>query len=353
MMRATGAIILLSLVGCSDGTQLSEGGANEVVALMDLDAERRNATSNVFSAEVDPEQVVATVGEHSIHAADVAAYLRIFPALSVEQAVEDLVDTHLARTLEFEPEDVDVHDARVRGRVIAWLRSQTWENEDIRVPDPAAVAETLADPASRTVFGTPALVTASHVLINAEGEDQTPEREAAAEELARRVRATLADLDRPIEGADLILAAYETMPPDDPLLEGTSLTADPALVFPREYAGPANWNGIDAVVPEFGQASFDGPLHEVLGPVRSQFGWHLIVVESRTEDDYPTEPERQRIAEERQLGFQRGELFQQTVHRLILESQVVVFEENVALMALSAEERVQIQAGENRERFNN
>ncbi|MFT6399813.1 MAG: hypothetical protein ACJAYU_004582 [Bradymonadia bacterium] len=262
------------------------------------------------------------------------------------------MDTLVARSLDFEPQDVDLHDARVRGRVIAWLRQEAWENAAVQIPDQEAVAQSLADPASRTLFGTPSLVTASHVLLNAEGDDQTPEREAAAQELANRVRAALVDLGRPIQGADLIRAARDVMPPDDPLLEGMSLTADPALVFPAEYSGPATWNGIEAVVPEFGDAAFEGPLHEVLGPVQSPFGWHLIVVEARQPADFPSESEQRQIAEQRQIGFQRGEVLQQTVHRLILESQVVVFEENVALMALSAEERVQLQAGENREQFN-
>lgn len=38
-----------------------------------------------------------------------------------------------------------------------------------------------------------------------------------------------------------------------------------------------------AMVPEFDQAVFTGEIGKVLGPVRTQFGYHLIEVTSRTE----------------------------------------------------------------------
>lgn len=38
-----------------------------------------------------------------------------------------------------------------------------------------------------------------------------------------------------------------------------------------------------AMVPEFDQAVFTGEIGKVLGPVRTQFGYHLIEVVSRTD----------------------------------------------------------------------
>ena len=35
------------------------------------------------------------------------------------------------------------------------------------------------------------------------------------------------------------------------------------------------------MVPEFEQAAFGAPLGQPVGPVRSVFGWHLILVEER------------------------------------------------------------------------
>lgn len=36
------------------------------------------------------------------------------------------------------------------------------------------------------------------------------------------------------------------------------------------------------MVPEFDRVVFSAPLNEVQGPVKTQFGWHLIEVTSRT-----------------------------------------------------------------------
>jgi len=37
------------------------------------------------------------------------------------------------------------------------------------------------------------------------------------------------------------------------------------------------------MVPEFDRVVFSAPVGEVQGPVRTQFGWHLLEVTSRTE----------------------------------------------------------------------
>ena len=37
------------------------------------------------------------------------------------------------------------------------------------------------------------------------------------------------------------------------------------------------------MVKEFDEVVFSGPVNEVLGPVKTQFGYHLINITSRTE----------------------------------------------------------------------
>ena len=57
----------------------------------------------------------------------------------------------------------------------------------------------------------------------------------------------------------------------------------------REYSddasaargGELGWFGRGQMVPEFEQAAFSAPLGQAVGPVRSVFGWHLILVEAR------------------------------------------------------------------------
>lgn len=358
------AIVFGALQGCA-GEESGPLEFYEVVPTMDLDVERRNATTEVFGQSVDPNLVIATVGDATVIAADVAAYLRHFPTLTVEAAVEDLVDLRAARAMDFEADPADLHDARVRGRVIAWMRANLWEAADLSTPDPAAVDAMLDDPEQRVFFGTPELVNATHVLLYAEGEEtQTPERAAAAEELARRVRAELASLDRPVQGFDLIQAARTTTPDDDPLLElfasvdaagepvAGQMMADAGMLFPETYAGPATWLGSDAVVPAFAAASFTAEMNQVVGPVQSEFGWHLILVESKTPAEMPSDEERVAMAEARIVQHQRGRRFQETVHGLIRQSQIVMFDENIALMSMSAEDRIQLEAGQRGARFN-
>ena len=41
--------------------------------------------------------------------------------------------------------------------------------------------------------------------------------------------------------------------------------------------------GPGQMVPEFDQAVFSGSVNEVLGPVKTQFGYHLLEVTSRTD----------------------------------------------------------------------
>lgn len=45
--------------------------------------------------------------------------------------------------------------------------------------------------------------------------------------------------------------------------------------------GELGWFGRGQMVPEFEQAAFGAPLGQPVGPVRSVFGWHLILVEER------------------------------------------------------------------------
>jgi len=40
--------------------------------------------------------------------------------------------------------------------------------------------------------------------------------------------------------------------------------------------------GRGQMVPEFDQAVFDGPVNEVIGPVKTQFGYHLLEVTERS-----------------------------------------------------------------------
>lgn len=110
-----------------------------------------------------------------------------------------------------------------------------------------------------------ATATLSHILVETEQEAQ-------------------AALDRINGGEDFATVAAEVST-DGSAQEGGSLGEDVPL---------------SQFVPEFGQAAAEAPLGEVVGPVQTQFGFHLIRVEDRTEpsvDDIDEDARRQALAE--------------------------------------------------------
>lgn len=52
----------------------------------------------------------------------------------------------------------------------------------------------------------------------------------------------------------------------------------------KEKGGDLGFFSKGQMVPEFEKAAFEGELHTVIGPVKTQFGYHLIRVEDRVED---------------------------------------------------------------------
>lgn len=302
-------------------------------------------TREIFGEETSHELAVATVGEHTITAGEVAAYLSFFPTLTTGQATEDLVDIHLAAALGDEADAYHHLDARLRGRAFAWVRRNIWNDEALATPEPEALHALTTQQDHLTEHSIPPLATVTHVLFGIEGFDNhTDAHRAHVDTLTERVRGHLADLDRPVTGADLIAATETVYPPDDPLREVLPLRSDPLLTFPEAYSGPRRWTGLVAVVPEFAEAAFSAPLYTLVGPVESEYGWHLIVVEDRTSGDLRSEAEARELIGNRLIAQQRGRAIQAAVQERIQSMQVMSYEDNVALLSLSAEERVQIDA---------
>ncbi len=51
-----------------------------------------------------------------------------------------------------------------------------------------------------------------------------------------------------------------------------------------EKGGDLGYFGKGQMVPEFEKAAFEGEMGKVLGPVKTQFGYHLILVEDKKEE---------------------------------------------------------------------
>lgn len=52
----------------------------------------------------------------------------------------------------------------------------------------------------------------------------------------------------------------------------------------KEKGGDLGYFGKGQMVPEFEKAAFEGAVGELLGPVKTQFGYHLIVVDDKKEE---------------------------------------------------------------------
>lgn len=53
----------------------------------------------------------------------------------------------------------------------------------------------------------------------------------------------------------------------------------------KERGGDLGYFGAGQMVPEFEKAAFEGAAGEVIGPVKTQFGYHLILVEDKKEKE--------------------------------------------------------------------
>ncbi len=74
----------------------------------------------------------------------------------------------------------------------------------------------------------------------------------------------------------------------------------------KEQGGDLGFFSKGQMVPEFEKAAFAGELHTVIGPVKTQFGYHLIRVEDKKEGtEIPFEQARAQIHEQLLNGKQR------------------------------------------------
>ncbi len=305
-----------------------------------------------FGDSVDASEVLATVGDTAITVGEVATYLSVFPALSTEQAVQDLIDIHVGAGLGDAATADQYTDARLRGRAFAWLRANIWTNPEYNTPSPERVEQLLTEPEYRTEYSTPELVRVTHVLFASEGdENHTPELERLAGELGERVRRQIGDPGRPITGPDLLVAYAEVYPEDDPIRAQLPVHVDAGIAFPEEFSGPKTWTGLPSVVPRFGAAAFSAPVGTLVGPVESYYGWHMIVVEERI----PAEPMEQtalvEMMEQRTIREQRGRATQAAVGARLNQTRILTYEDNVRLLALPPEERLRMDAAHLGDRY--
>ncbi len=83
-----------------------------------------------------------------------------------------------------------------------------------------------------------------------------------------------------------------------------------------EKGGDLGFFGRGQMVPEFEKAAFEGKAGEVTGPVKTQFGWHLILVEEKKETAPSSYEEVRESLTEHLLQQKKQTVYQNTVREL-------------------------------------
>lgn len=345
-MRLPAATLAALLAGCQ---QLAQGDpAAQAASARALVAEQ-------FGSGVDATLVVATVATETITAAEVAAYLDLFPALTTAQAVDDLVDLHRASTAADEAGAAGLktvkRDAELRGRALVYLRHHLDSNDKAIAVSDAKIDEALNDPAYSVFYGLPERIRATHLLVMAPpappanapaaavSPADTSAARAARSKLAADILAELRDLDHPATALDLRNAYTRHL--EAAKAQGIELHKDEGMVFPRRFSGRPRWQGaVASVVDPFADACFNAKVGDLLGPVETEFGLHLIVVEARYPEVAPPPAERRaRVARFLTLQARQGSL-KAELDRLALEQSVVPYPENIRAVSRSAVDQV-------------
>lgn len=226
--------------------------------------------------------VVATVNGTEITAADVEAlYTERVGAIPAEQFAENLRNTIVeyivlqeAETrfgISFTPEEIEARVAELRSQIEAqsgglsyeeFLAEQGFTEERIyRIAHQQLVADAVEEE-----------------LLEVEGP-------ISDEELSDRYDAALMDLTQACVSHILVETEDEALDAKARIEAGESFAEVAAEIGTDGTAASGGELGCSALsqyVPEFALGAYEVPLNEVSEPVRSQFGYHLILVTERT-----------------------------------------------------------------------
>lgn len=163
-----------------------------------------------------------------------------------------------AQVLEAKLDPKDIKN-EIRGN----LQKRTWMEEQVK--GKVEVTEAEAETYFKThpeEFKMPEQVRASHILL------QVPEA-ATPEETKTKEAAAKAILDRVNKGEDFATVA-------------AAVSEDPSA---KQNKGDLDFFAKEQMVPEFSEAAFKLKKDEITGPVRTQFGFHIIKLTDRKEPE--------------------------------------------------------------------
>jgi hypothetical protein len=298
---------------------------------------------------IDGATVVARCADDVVTAADIALWLELFPALTTRQAVDDLLDLCVVRA-SWDPDRVEewtplADHARRVGLAMAWYRANVLLDTSL-LPTPEAVAAFVAEPGYTTFFGLPELRTVSHMVLLLT-EESSQDAVATATDVAARIAADLDAIGPGRSVSDLArLVERERSTLTDAGLEPR---LEVRFSLPRRYAGAQQWEGLEASVDAFADAVFATPEGGAFGPVRTEFGIHVGIVERILPEDLPPMAQREARAHDRLLSQARATAFSVRLRAVYDAARVGTDPEAVNLLSRSAMERM-AEAGEQRSR---
>ncbi|TVR02369.1 MAG: hypothetical protein EA398_07895 [Deltaproteobacteria bacterium] len=338
---------------------LARAASLGLVALAATSCEREQEHSMAFAAEIDrhheavvhdlfdratsPRAVVATVGDRDLRVVDVALWLELFPMLSVDQAVEDLIEL-LAMVETSSAEGTAWPDALAdgaqRGRARGWMRTVSADEQPASsMTDGEVAAESLPD-VVLSQLGRPATRMVSHVLVPLPA-DASEGLWRSAEHLVRELAEDLNALPEPSRQdlADAVAVRLERESDDVPAgvrVEGPFRVAE-------RNRGVVPGGGVRTVVLPFAEAAFAGPVGQLGEPVRTRFGVHAILVHGHVDASWAvTDEEVDRILR----GQARAEQAGNALVDLRRRHRAVVDAEAAELLSLDAFERMRRERAE-------
>lgn len=210
-------------------------------------------------AEEAADPVVARVGGAEIHRSEVAEAYRALPEQFAQipmdaifgELVQQLVDR---KVLALAASDAGLEKDPDFARRLAQVKDQVLEDVYVdKVIDPAVTDAMMKARYDKILADNPPEeeIKARHILVDSEDE----------------AKALKAEVEK---GADFAALANER---SKDARDGSG--------------GDLGWFTRERMVPEFAEAAFAATEGKVAGPVKSQFGWHLILVEGRRKQAPP------------------------------------------------------------------
>ncbi|MBT6136293.1 MAG: peptidylprolyl isomerase [Rhodospirillaceae bacterium] len=233
-------------------------------------------TATTPTRQPDPKTtVVARVGDQKIYLIEVLSMIRTLPD-QYRKAPLNMIFPMLV-------------DRAIDGRVVAKA------GRDSGLIENEAVKRRIAEQTER--------ILAEAYITNAVGQQITPE--ALSARYDEFVKERFAGEE--VKASHILLeteaAALEVIEALEKGDDFATLAAEKSTGPSASNGGDLGWFSRDQMVPEFSEAAFAlAPGESTKAPVKTQFGWHVIMLEERREAQPPTFEEKQRELTEEMTG---------------------------------------------------